>query len=76
MAREIERLSALAVTRANTPGLYPDGGGLYLRVSRGGGKAWVMRFTLSGKAHEMGLGSFKNVGLAGARKKQLMRDCC
>ena len=71
MAREIERLSALAVTRANTPGLYPDGGGLYLRVSRGGGKAWVMRFTLSGKAHEMGLGSFKNVGLAGARKKAI-----
>ena len=42
---------------------------VYLRVSRGGGKASVMSFTLSGKAHKMGLGSFKNVGLAGARKK-------
>lgn len=71
MAQNINRLSALAVTRANKQGLYPDGAGLYLRVGRGGAKSWVFRFMLNGNAREMGFGSFTKVGLADARKKAI-----
>jgi integrase len=66
---EIQRLTALAVTRASTPGLYADGAGLYLRVSRNGSKSWAFRFTLRGKPREMGLGGLTKVTLADARKK-------
>jgi len=69
MGQEIQRLTALAVTRASKPGLYADGAGLYLRVSRNGSKSWALRFTLRGKPREMGLGGLTKVTLADARKK-------
>jgi len=69
MAKEIQQLTAMAVTRASKQGLYPDGAGLYLRVGRGGAKSWAFRFMLNGKAREMGLGGLAKVGLADARKK-------
>ncbi len=69
MARKIQQLTALAVTRASKQGLYPDGAGLYLRVGRGGAKSWAFRFMLNGKAREMGLGGLAKVGLPDARKK-------
>jgi integrase len=65
----VGRLSALAVSRANQKGLYPDGGGLHLRVSASGAKAWVYRFMLHGRAREMGLGPLHIVSLAEARAK-------
>jgi hypothetical protein len=33
MARAIERLTALKIEKAKKPGMYADGGGLYLRVT-------------------------------------------
>jgi Arm DNA-binding domain len=69
MAQEIQRLSALAVTRASKPGLHADGAGLYLRVGRNGSKSWAFRFTLRGKPREMGLGGLTKVTLADARRK-------
>ena len=69
MAKEIQQLTAMAVTRASKQGLYSDGAGLYLRVGRGGVKSWAFRFMLNGKAREMGLGGLAKVGLADARKK-------
>jgi integrase len=69
MGQEIQRLSAMAVARASKPGLYADGAGLYLRVSRNGSKSWAFRFTLRGKPREMGLGGLTKVSLAEARKK-------
>jgi integrase len=69
VGQEIQRLTALAVTRASKPGLYADGAGLYLRVSRNGSKSWAFRFTLRGKPREMGLGGLTKVTLADARKK-------
>jgi hypothetical protein len=71
MSKEIHRLSALAVARMSKPGLYADGAGLYLRISRGASKAWVFRFMLDGKAREMGFGGLQKVGLAEARKKAI-----
>lgn len=69
MEKRVQRLTAMAVTRASKPGLYPDGAGLYLRVNRNGSKSWAFRFTLNGKAREMGFGGLTKVSLADARKK-------
>ena len=60
-------LSARKVATA-TPGIYPDGGGLYLCVARSGAKTWVYRFSWRGRRPEMGLGAIGDgVGLAEAR---------
>jgi len=69
MAKNIQRLTAMAVTRASKPGLYADGAGLYLRISRNGSKSWAFRFMLNGKSREMGLGGLTKVSLADAREK-------
>jgi hypothetical protein len=62
-------LTALAVTRAKAPGLYGDGNGLYLQVSRVGSKSWLLRFRLHGRRRDMGLGALADVSLADARLK-------
>jgi hypothetical protein len=73
MARKIERLTALQVDKAkprnNRVTMYPDGGGLYLRVNKDGAKSWIYCFSLYGKAREMGLGPLLAVGLADARAR-------
>ncbi|MDF3024341.1 MAG: phage integrase, partial [Alphaproteobacteria bacterium] len=69
MARTIGKLTALKVARQTAPGMFSDGGGLYLRVSREGAKSWSFRYMLNGKAREMGLGALHAVSLADARKR-------
>lgn len=69
MARQIGRLKALNVSRKKKPGMYPDGGGLYLQVTAAGSKSWIFRYALLGKTRYMGLGPLHAVGLADARKK-------
>ncbi|KQP04535.1 site-specific integrase [Methylobacterium sp. Leaf93] len=65
------KLTALAVQRQKTPGMYGDGGGLWLQVTGKGAKSWIFRFTLHGKAREMGLGSANTFSLAEARENAL-----
>ena len=55
MGRSIQKLSATAVRRATNPGMYGDGGGLWLQVPGTQTKSWVFRFSQCGKAREMGL---------------------
>jgi integrase len=69
MGRKIERLSAIEVAKLKQPGYHADGAGLYLQVSPAGTKSWLLRFTLRGKAREMGLGPLHTVSLAEARQK-------
>jgi integrase len=73
MARNVHRLSARKVETLTTPGMYADGGGLYLRISAGkkAGKRWVFlyRRPADGKRCEIGLGGTSAVPLAKARKK-------
>jgi Arm DNA-binding domain len=69
VARTLHRLTALAVSRANARGLYSDGGGLALQVSKDGARSWVFRFMLNGRERCMGLGSLNAVSLAKARQK-------
>ena len=60
-----------AVTPGHSPRRYRDGGGLYLLVTpgaRGGGKSWVQRLSVHGRAREFGLGSFGDVSLKEARE--------
>ena len=64
------KLTVRRIETAKT-GKYGDGGGLQLAVAPSGAKKWVFRFLWQGKAREMGLGSFPEVGLADAREKAL-----
>jgi integrase len=52
-------LSPVKIETVTQPGYLHDGGGLYLQVSKGGGKSWIYRYTIGGRRREMGLGSFK-----------------
>lgn len=69
MAREIEKLTVKGVASKNKVGRYSDGNGLYLQVSKFGTKAWIFRFTLNGKARQMGLGPTKLITLKEAREE-------
>jgi integrase len=76
MARKIERLTALKVEKLRTekdpkPGMYADGGGLYLRVTPRGARNWVLRYMLDRRPRWMGLGPLALYGLAEARAKAL-----
>jgi hypothetical protein len=69
MARSAGKLKAVNVGRPMKPGMHGDGNGLYLQVTGAGGKSWIFRYTLHGKAREMGLGPLSALGLADARMK-------
>jgi hypothetical protein len=71
MARATERLTALKVEKTKKPGMYADGGGLYLRVTPEGTKNWVLRFMLDRRPRWMGLGPLTLYGLLDARAKAL-----
>jgi len=70
-ARTTARLTALKVEKAKQPGMYADGGGLYLRITPEGTKNWVFRYMRRGEAHCMGLGPVALYGLQEARGKAL-----
>jgi len=58
--------------RRTTPGLYADGGNLYLQVTVNGdsvARSWIFRFAIDGKRREMGLGAVHTFGLKDARAK-------
>jgi len=69
--RTIFKLSATGVAKLKAPGYFGDGGGLWLQVSAAGTKSWIFRYTMAGKAREMGLGALHTVSLAQARDKAL-----
>ena len=69
--RQLNRLSAKTIAFKKHPGLYCDGGGLYLQVTSSGSKTWIFRFRspLTQKLRDMGLGAIHTVGLPKAREK-------
>ena len=71
MARPIARLTALKVEKAKEPGMYADGGGLYLRVTDTGAKNWILRYMLDHRPRWMGLGPLSLYGLQDARARAL-----
>lgn len=73
------KLTAKQIENLTTPGTYEDGDGLRLLIKSNGKKYWVLRFQLSGKRREMGLGTHPAIGLKEARqnssdKRRLLRD--
>lgn len=79
MAKNVDRLTSIAVKNLKEPGWHHDGGGLYLKVADSGGKSWVFRFKRgksesgNAKVYNMGLGTYgerkPGVSLAEARSK-------
>ena len=68
MARTIGKLTVLRIRQLKKPGLYADGGNLYLQVGKTGGKSWIYRYKAAGKQIVMGLGPLHAIGLADARE--------
>ena len=63
------KLTVLKARSHLKPGMYGDGGTLYLVVAPGGSKSWVQRLTIDGKRTDIGLGGFPLTTLAEARDK-------
>lgn len=64
----VGKITAAKLRTLTKPGIYGDGGGLYLRVRGASGSAWLYRYKRNGKGHLMGLGSLMDVSLAEARE--------
>src|SRR5262249_25135089 len=75
MPRTLHRLTDARIRRVRKPGMYCDGGGLYLHVSAGAdgavNRSWIFRYNDGKGERQMGLGPLATVGLAEAREKAL-----
>lgn len=60
-------LNSRSVAALKEPGRYADGLNLYLQIAPGGSRSWLFRYTINGRAREMGLGPLHTIGLAEAR---------
>ena len=68
MARPLNKLTN-AELKGKAPGKYSDGGGLWFHMRRDGGAQWALRYTIFGRRHEMGLGSYPDVSLKAVRQE-------
>ena len=62
------KLTTTMIKRFSEPGRYADGGNLYLYISPGGTRSWVVRFQLNGRRIDRGLGGWPGVALPKARR--------
>lgn len=76
MPKVAKELEALQVKRLKHPGgeipkAFPVGGvnGLYMQITPGGAKSWLLRLMVNGKRRTLGLGSYPTVTLAEARER-------
>ncbi|OWG12685.1 putative prophage CPS-53 integrase [Delftia sp. K82] len=51
--------------------MHGDGAGLWLKVTEGGSKSWILRYTMAGRERWTGLGPYPDVSLAEARDKAM-----
>jgi len=68
MARALNKLTTRKVASLKEPGRHSDGGGLYLRITPNGGRAWQFMTAIGGKRVEIGLGAESSIGLGAVRK--------
>ena len=64
----MSRLTVLKCKAALKPGMYGDGGTLYLDVAPSGSRSWIQRLVIGGKRKDIGLGGFPLVSLVEARE--------
>jgi hypothetical protein len=62
-------LTAAKLRKLTKPGLYSDGGNLYLQVRGPQQRSWLFRYMIRGRARSMGLGHVDDVSLVEARNK-------
>jgi hypothetical protein len=73
MPRLVDRLTVrrvASIVAGRTPGMFPDGEGLYLQMTPRGSASWVVVYRRAGKRRKMGLGPVRLVTLAEARAKR------
>ena len=68
MARPRHKLTS-AELKAKRPRKYSDGDGLWFHSRLDNGVQWLLRYTIFGRRHEMGLGSFPAATLKAARQE-------
>lgn len=51
------KLNRTVVKALTSHGLYNDGGGLYLQITKGGSKSWIYRYKIFDRRRDMGLGA-------------------
>jgi len=69
MAKQIEKLTPEFVSTVDRPGMYPDGLGLYLQVSKWQTKSWLFRYSQNYRLRSLGLGACHTITLTEARKR-------
>ena len=62
------KLTVAKMRALSEPGMYGDGGTLYLRVSPGGSKSWIQRLAINGRRRDIGLGGWPLTTLTEARE--------
>jgi integrase len=72
--RTLNRLTNKFVESKRAPGMYADGGSLYLRVAEGGSKQWVFRYAANGRLRDMGLGAVAPRGFTLAQAREKARE--
>ena len=65
----MSRLTHAVIKGLREPGLYGDGGTLYLQVAPRGSRSWIQRVMINGKRRDIGLGGWPVVSLAKARAR-------
>ena len=61
------KLTVAKIRVLTKPGMYGDGGTLFLRVARGGSKSWIQRLAIDGKHRDIGFGGWPLTTLTEAR---------
>lgn len=69
MGKGTNKLTDRKVQSLKAPGRYGDGLGLWLQIGPEGGKSWIYRYMLDGKARMMGLGRYPDFSLTEARDR-------
>ena len=67
--RRVGMLTARRVETARKPGLYGDGGNLYLKVDDGGSKSWIVRLRSAARSASTASARSHTVTLSEARRE-------
>ena len=62
------KLTDAQVRNLTAPGKHSDGGGLYLELTKAGGRYWRMKYRFGGKEKRLAFGVYPGVGLKAARE--------
>ena len=63
------KLTVAKMRALSKPGMYGDGGTLYLCVAPGGSRSWIQRLSIHGRRRDIGLGGWPLTTLTEAREK-------